>query len=162
MVGIGLLATPAGAVPGETDTGSTTANVDIATAITLTNLTAAFTLSGIPGDVATTGASPVSMRVTTNNAEGYSVTVQPAAATLVGALPGNTDTIAATALQVSGPKQGAGVFAPLTVATATEVTNKITPSVVAGDVQTNAYRMTIPAIAPDTYSVTLNYVATTL
>jgi hypothetical protein len=159
-VGVGLLAAPAGAVPGQTDTGSTTANVTVGSAISLTGLTPTFTLTGIPG-VAVTGTSAVSMLVTTNNFAGYTVTVEPQTATLTGAIPGNTDTIPIGSLQVQGPTQ-VDAFAALTFGTPTEVVTKAAPSAEAGDTVNNSYRMTVPFVQPDTYTATLDYIATTL
>jgi hypothetical protein len=161
VAGIGLLAAPAGAVPGQTATGSTTGNVEVGSAITLTDLTPAFTITGTPGDTAA-AAAPVTMTVTTNNFEGYAVTVEPQTANLTGAVPGNTDVIPVGSLEVSGPSQGDGNFAGLTFGTPTEVLTKAAASAELGDTVTNTYQMTVPFVQPDTYSVVLDYVATTL
>ena len=112
----GSLMTAGGTVPAlaDTDTGNTTANVDVSSAITLTNLTASFTLTGSPGTTPTTGGSPVSMTVTTNNFAGYDVTVVPSTLNLTGAISGNTDVIPSNDLEVSGPAQG-GAFVHLAV-----------------------------------------------
>ena len=151
------------AVPAVADTasGSTTANVEVSGSITLTGLTPAFTLTGVVGSTPTTGATPVTMVVTTNNFAGYNVSVVPAAANLVGAIPGNTDVIPANSLEVDGPVQ-AGVYAPLAFPTPLVVATKASASAPEGDTITNNYRITIPFVRPDTYSGTLNYVATTL
>ncbi|GAA1015998.1 hypothetical protein Aple_011320 [Acrocarpospora pleiomorpha] len=145
----------------DTDTGNTTANIEVSSSITLTDLTASFTLTGSPGQTPTTGGTPVSMEVTTNNFAGYNVTVAPAAANLTGGIVGNTDTIPANLLQVDGPAQ-AGTFAPLTFGTPLVVASKASASAEGGDAITNNYRMTIPFVRPDTYTVTLNYVTNTL
>lgn len=144
----------------DTSAGNTTANVNVTSSITLAGLPTSFTLTGSPGQVATTGATPVTMTVTTNNQAGYSVTVEPAAADLTGTA-GNPEVIAATALEVNGPAQG-GTFAHLTFPGALEVARKTSPSAAGGDSVTNDYRITIPFVRPDTYTGTLNYVATTL
>ncbi|MGW4424463.1 hypothetical protein [Streptosporangium sp. NPDC004631] len=144
----------------DTDTGSTTANVQVGLSITLSELSPSFTLTGNPGAAVTTG-TPVTMRVTTNNFAGYNVTVQPAAATLVGAIVGNTDSIPMTLLEVNGPAQ-AGTFAALTPDTPLEVARKTSASDPDGDVINHNYRITVPFIRPDTYSGTINYVTTTL
>jgi hypothetical protein len=158
MAGVSAGATLARA---ETDTDTTTANVTVSTAITLSGLTDSFTLSGAPGDTPTTGGTPVTMTVTTNNFAGYSVTVEPAATTLDPAISGNTDTIATTLLQVRGPAQ-AGSYTALTPGTPLEVATKASASAEGGDSVSNDYRITIPFVRPDTYTGTLNYVATTL
>lgn len=158
---VGGLSGRAAPAQADTDTGSTTANVQVGLAITLSDLSPSFTLTGTPGAAVTTGGTPVTMRVTTNNFAGYNVTVQPAAADLVGAIVGNTDTIPMTLLEVNGPVQG-GTFAALTPGTPLEVANKTTASDPAGDVISNDYRITVPFVRPDTYSGTLNYVTTTL
>jgi hypothetical protein len=158
LAATGYLAAPALA---DTDTGSTTANVDVSSAITLTNLTPAFTLSGSPGQTPTTGATPVTMTVTTNNFAGYNVTVVPAAANLAGAIVGNTDVIPSNDLEVDGPVQ-AGTYVHLAFGTPTIVATKATASAPAGDTINNNYRITIPFVRPDIYTGVLNYVATTL
>ncbi|WP_214109610.1 hypothetical protein [Acrocarpospora catenulata] len=142
----------------DTDTGDTTANVEVTSSITLSDLTAAFTLTGSPGQTPT---QPVSMRVTTNNFAGYNVTVAPATANLAGAIVGNTDVIPSSDLEVQGPAQAA-TFAALTFGTPLVVATKESPSAEAGDVINNTYRMAIPFVRPDTYTTTLNYIASTL
>jgi hypothetical protein len=117
-ISVGLLAAPSAAQAVEDD-GSVEANVAVASAITLTDLTPAFTLSGIPGDTATTGA-PVTMTVTTNNAAGYSVTVASTDLVLEGAVPGNATSIPIGLLTVreSGTTDYTGISAvPTTVHT---------------------------------------------
>jgi len=145
----------------DTASGSTTVHVEVTGAITLTDLTPSFTLTGAPGTTPTTGANPVTMTVTTNNFAGYNVSVVPAAANLVGAIPGNPDVIPANDLEVDGPAQG-GAWAHLTYPTPLVVATKASASAPGGDTITNNYRITIPFVRPDTYSGTLNYVATTL
>jgi hypothetical protein len=150
-------------VPAAADTAadSTTVNVEVTGAITLTDLTPAFTLTGVAGTIPTTGGSPVTMRVTTNNFAGYNVTVVPAAANLIGAIPGTSDFIPANDLEVDGPSQG-GAYAHLTYPTPLVVATKASASAPDGDLIINNYRITIPFVRPDTYTGTLNYVATTL
>ncbi len=140
-------------------TDSTTANVVVGGVITLTALSNSFTLSGNPGQTVTT-ATPVTMTVTTNNATGYSVTVEPASPDLTGALPGNTDTIPTTLLQVR--ETGGGAFTALDPTTPTQVFTSNTPSAADGDTISNDYQITIPFVQPDTYSGTLNYIASTI
>ncbi|MEV8633819.1 hypothetical protein AB0395_19385 [Streptosporangium sp. NPDC051023] len=145
----------------DADGDSTVANVQVGLSITLSDLTDSFILQGNPGETVSTGTGlPVTMRVTTNNFAGYTVTVQPAAAALVGAIAGNTDTVSSSLLQVLGPAQTN--FTALDSAAPLEVARKGTRSDPDGDIITNSYRITIPFVRPDTYSGTLNYVATTL
>ncbi|MFC4589264.1 hypothetical protein [Sphaerisporangium corydalis] len=145
----------------DTDADTTIANVDVSSSITLTNLTPSFTLTGAPGSVPTTGATPVTMTVTTNNFAGYNVTVVPATANLVGAIPGNTDVIPSNDLEVNGPAQGAA-YVHLIFGTPIVVATKASASEPDGDTITNNYRITVPFVRPDIYTGTLNYVATTL
>ncbi|WP_375432364.1 hypothetical protein [uncultured Friedmanniella sp.] len=154
------LALPASAVPGQTDDGATTANVGVTSSITLTGPTSSFTLTGAPG-ATVEGAAAVSMNVETNNIGGYSVTVQPATAELVPADPvANTDVIDVDQLSVretgSPTYQALDATAPVTVGGETE------RSAEGGDTIQNDYSVDIPFVNADTYSVTLNYVATTL
>ncbi|WP_198169085.1 hypothetical protein [Herbidospora daliensis] len=144
----------------DTATGNTEAIVVVTDEITLTELTPSFTLTGAPGAVVTT-ASPVTMRVTTNNFAGYTVTVQPTTPNLLPSIAGSTDVIPASLLEVSGPAQ-AGTFAPLNPGTPVVVDTKASASAPTGDIIANNYRITIPFVRPDTYTGTLNYIATTL
>ena len=87
-------------------TGSTTGEVDVTTAIALTDLTTTVLLTGAPGDTVTTApatltggpggipttASDVAFDVMTNNATGYNVTVAPAT-TDFGYNPVTVDTV---------------------------------------------------------------------
>ncbi|WP_220183138.1 hypothetical protein [Sphaerisporangium album] len=145
----------------DTDTASTVVNVVVTSSITLTELTPSFTLTGAPGEVVTTGANPVRMRVTTNNFAGYTVTVAPRTAALTPSIAGNTDTIPTNLLQVNGPAQGSA-YVPLSFGTPVVVATKSSASGADGDVIVNNYRITIPFVRPDTYSGILDYVATTL
>ncbi len=158
-----LLAGVAGtayAAPGETASGSTTANVEVLSDITLTGLTSSFLLSGLPGATVAL-ANAVTMNVETNNISGYSVTVQSASANLVPADPvANPDVIGIGALSVEGPATGGLV--PVSAAAATTVATKATRSADGGDTISNDYSVDIPFVNADTYSTTLNYVATTL
>ncbi|GIH25450.1 hypothetical protein Aph01nite_37600 [Acrocarpospora phusangensis] len=142
----------------DTDTGTTTANVEVTSSITLSDLTASFTLTGAPTD---TPSTQISMKVTTNNFAGYNVTVAPATANLTGAIAGNSDVIPAGLLQVKGTGVGAA-FTGLTFGTPLVVHTQDNASVAAGDTINNDYQITIPFVRPDTYTTTLNYVATTL
>lgn len=158
---LGVLTYAAAPAQADTDTDSTIVNVEVSSAITLTNLTPSFTLTGAPGATVTTGATPVTMTVTTNNFAGYNVTVVPRTANLIPAGPGNTDVIPSNTLEVDGPAQG-GDYVHLTFGTPLVVATKASASAPAGDPIINNYRITIPFVRPDTYTGTLDYVATTL
>jgi hypothetical protein len=147
--------------PGDpSSTGTTIANVDVGAAILLSNLTPSFVLSGLPGDSpADVGA--VTMNVFTNNASGYTVTVQPAAADLVGT-GSNTDTIPAADLSVR--ETGTGTYTPLDAGAPVQVyTQDIRSIALPGDALSNDYEFNtpIPDVHNDTYSVTIDYVAST-
>ncbi len=153
-----LTGTGAGPASAATSTGSTTANAAVASSITLSGLTNAFTLSGAPNTTATT-ATPVTMKVTTNNTLGYAVTVQASSATMTPAGLGNTDTIASSALEVR--ETGTTSYSPLSALTPVTVHSQSARSASTGDTINNDYRMVIPFVNSDTYSVTLTYIATT-
>jgi hypothetical protein len=161
VTGAAVAGVSAGAALARADTDTTTANVTVSTAITLSGLTDSFVLSGAPGDTPKTGGSPVTMTVTTNNFAGYSVTVEPATTTLDPAISGNTDTIGTDLLEVRGPAQ-AGSYTALTPGTPLEVARRTSASAEGGDSVSNDYRITIPSVRPDTYTGTLNYVAASL
>jgi hypothetical protein len=154
----GMLGPGAPVARADTDTGSTTVNVEVTSAITLTDLTAEITLTGAPGEVPT---AQVTMVVTTNNFAGYNVTVVPRTPNLTPAIAGNTDAIPMTSLEVSGPVQ-AGAFVNLTPGTPLVVATSEVASPPEGSSITNDYRITIPYVRPDVYSGILDYVVTTL
>ncbi|WP_375423218.1 hypothetical protein [uncultured Friedmanniella sp.] len=150
---------PASAVP-LTDSDSTTANVAVSSVITLTGLTSGFTLTGIPGaTVATLNA--VTMNVETNNVAGYDVTVEAASDVLDPAdTVANPDTIPIDALSVR--ENGTPTYTQLSDTTPVTVHTQDSRSDDGGDVIGNDYSVDIPFVNVDTYSVTLNYIATTL
>jgi hypothetical protein len=132
-------------------------NVVVGSGITLTVAETSFALTGLPGATAET-TSAVSLTVTTNNPTGYTVSVQPAAATLTTTEPGVTDTISTADIQV---KDSAGAYANLTPGSPLTVNTKGTASAVGGDAYTHDYQIVVPFVAPATYTGTLNYVAST-
>src|SRR5678816_4157407 len=67
------------------DTDTVTVNVDVGSGITLTLSATSFTLGGIPGST-DQQLGAIGLTVFTNNAAGYSVTVDAATATLDGVL----------------------------------------------------------------------------
>lgn len=153
-----LVATGAVAANAATSPGTTDAHVAVETAISLTGLTPEFTLTGAPGAVVTQ-AGAVSYNVQTNNVAGYTVSVQAAAATLAPALPGNTASIPVASLQVGN---FADVLTPLSASAPVVVHSQSAASLEAGDALSDDYSITIPFVPADTYTVTLDYIATTL
>jgi hypothetical protein len=151
---VGLAGTASAATAG----GDTVANVGVGSAITLTALTPNFTLTGIPGETVP-GVGAVTFNVATNNTAGYAVTVQSAAATMVGT-GGNTESIPIGALSVR--ETGTTPYTPLSSTAPVSVHRQLTHSVAAGDSLSNDYQVVIPFVNSDTYHATLNYVATTL
>jgi large repetitive protein len=150
----------ASAAPSANSPGTTTANVVVGGAILLSDLTPSFTLSGVPGDTPENDGA-VTMRVFTNNASGYNVTVQAASANLVGTSP-NTDTIPVGDISVE--ETGSGAYQALSSTAADVVYTQDTRSAAApGDLLSNDYEFNtpIPDVITDTYSVTLDYIATT-
>jgi hypothetical protein len=154
-----MTAASAAAAPGDTAEGSTDANVAVDSSIVLSGLTDEFTLSGIPGaTVSQIGA--VTFNVKTNSLAGYSVTVQSQTATLAGT-SGNADAIPIGALFVR--ETGATTaFIPMSATGTALVHTQTTRSAEPGDSLSNDYRVVIPFVNEDTYTATLDYVATTL
>jgi hypothetical protein len=148
----------AGTASAATDDGTVDANVAVGSAITLTGLTPSFLLTGLPG-ATVPGLGAVTFNVATNNLAGYSVTVQSAAGILAGT-GANTETIPIGALSVR--ETGTGTYTPLSDAAAVTVHTQGAQSTAAGNSLSNDYQVVIPFVNPDTYSATLNYVATTL
>jgi hypothetical protein len=164
--------------------GSTILTTTVGPAIALIDNTASFTLDGNIGDqpVATRA---VSLTVLTNNSGGYSVSVTPVTPVTAGlwsigdkptdtlvALPDpttNHDTIPVGDISVeetpnvplNGGASGNSAFQQLTPQ-GVQVYNQTVASVAGGDGLTNDYEYSspIPAVAPDTYWVQLDYVAT--
>lgn len=153
--GIGLAALAATPVFAAT-TGSTTGNAQVNSSITLSGLSAAFTITGAPLTTAT-GASAVTMTAKSNNKTGYNVTVQAAAATMTGAIAGNADTIPVSALSVRNTATG-GAYTAISNTAAVQVANSSSKSTGGGDTINNDYQIAIPWVNADTYSVTLNYI----
>jgi hypothetical protein len=157
LLGLGLAASEGGSAYATSSSGNTTANVAVASSITLSGLTSGFTVNGNINQTATNN-NAVTMNVLTNNLTGYNVTVQAAAASLSGSA-GNTDTIPIADLKVKGPANAA--FTSVSNLTALIVKAQVTASGASGDTITNDYQVDVPNVRADTYSVTLNYVAST-
>ena len=149
----------ASAAPGDADDGTVTANVGVSSSITLTGLTGEFTLEGLPG-ATIADEDAVAFNVNTNNIGGYNVTVQAETPTLVPTVETNTDSIPIRNLSVRDATKTE--YTPLSNTTALVVNTKATRSVAAGDDYSHDYSVDIPFVADDTYSATLNYVATAL
>lgn len=146
---------PAAAAPGDQSAGTTTANVGVNSSITLQGLTPSFTLNGLPGaTVAQVGA--VAYNVLTNNVGGYTVSVTAADDVLTPAGT-STDTIPIGNLAVRAG--GDGAYTALSADNAVNLREKDTRSASDGDDYADDYRVNIPFVADDVYSVTLNYVA---
>lgn len=162
---IGASATAAYAAPGDISADTTIANVEVTTAIELSGLTPTFTLVGVPG-ATVDGEGEVTMTVTTNNLAGYNVTVQSATATLIPTASGNTDSIPIGNLHVrehvAGDVGDPTPFTSLSSGTPVIVHSQAVRSVTGGDDLVNDYSVDIPFVNEDTYTATLNYVATTL
>jgi len=149
-----------GVAHAETASGTTVANVVVQSAISLSALTPSFDLTGLPGATAT-GAAAVSMLVTTNNQAGYAVTVQARTATLRPAnTTTNTDSIPIGNLGVR--ETGTTDYTPVSSTAPVTVHSQTTRSAQGGDTIRNDYQVEIPFVNSDTYSVTLDYIATTL
>ena len=162
MVGVagfalGSIAVMAADAQASTSSGSTIANVTVGSTIVLSNLTPSFTLTGNPGD---TPSAHVTMTVTTNNFAGYTVTVQAASATLAPTIGGSNASIPIADLDVR--ETTVGTYGPMSSLTPVQVHSQSVASASGGDTVSNDYQMTIPFVRADTYTVTLNYIATTL
>jgi uncharacterized repeat protein (TIGR01451 family) len=125
--------------------------------ITLSGLTSSFTLSG-PPSVLVTANGAVTMNVQTNSPGGYYVTVKPAGGTMVGTGT-NPETIPVGELKVR--ESGKTLFGSLLANQALVVHSQTGPSSAGGDAVSNDFQVQIPFIRPDSYSVTLDYIATT-
>jgi hypothetical protein len=156
---VGGMSGTASAAPGDTSADTTVAHVGVNSAINLTGLTGEFTLNAAPGaSVSENGV--VTMTVETNNIGGYVVAVQSRTDTLLPLAVGNTDSIPIANLHVR--QTGGSTFLPLSSATPVTVHSQPGRSAVGGDFISNDYLVDVPFVATDTYSASLDYVATTL
>jgi len=153
---ISAMAGVAGASP-PLNTGSTTANVGVESGITMTGLTSSFTLTGTPGaTVSSVGA--VTFNVETNNVAGYVVTVESESATMDPVTGGNLDTIPIGDLTVreTGTSTYTALSGPISVH------SQSARSLNGGDDLSNDFQIRVPVVNTDTYTATLDYVATSL
>jgi len=149
----------ASAEPGQTDDGTTDAQVEVLSSISLTGLTEDFTLTGLPG-ATVTELSVVTFTVETNNIGGYAVTVQSQTPTLVAGIVTNLDSIPIGALSVR--ETGTTPFTALRSTAVAVVHNQTVRSDEGGDDLSNDYEVVVPFVNQDVYSATLDYIATTL
>ena len=150
---------PDGSPGGSSDSssgGSSGGNPDGST-ITLTDLTQAFRLTGMPGSTVTANEA-VTMFVTTDDPGGYVVTVRGTSPSLT-ADRGNAATIPIGRLLVR--ESGTGRFRPLSANTPVVVHRRTGPSWPSGDPVGNDYRVDIPYLPADSYATTLEYVVST-
>jgi hypothetical protein len=160
LLGVAVTALAVGTMGGAAfaaPNGSTSANVAVSSGITLSGLTSSFTLSGAPG-ATVTGADAVAYNVETNDVAGYTVSIESTTATLHPATAGNVDSISIGHLAVR--ETGGGAYLPLSNSAAVTVYSQATRSIDGGDNLSNDYQILIPVVTPDTYTATLNYVAT--
>ena len=155
---VGAVAAPASATP-DSSGGSTTAHVGVDAGITMTGLTSSFTLTGTPG-ATITNSGAVHFNVETNNVAGYAVTVQSEDHVMAPVTSGNLDTIPIGDLKVS--EGGFNSYQALDDGSAVTVHTQSERSLNGGDNLTDDYKIRVPVVNADTYSATLDYVATSL
>jgi hypothetical protein len=143
---------------GSVDPGCRTRTAIVQQYLTLTDLTGSFTLAGPPG-VRTEQTGAVTLTVSTNSAGGYTVVVRPDADVLSPAGPGNPDRIPVGRLETRG--SGTDTYRPLAPGDPLLVHSQDGPSAPGGDTVSSDYAVEVPFVRPDTYSVTLTYLAAT-
>jgi hypothetical protein len=153
FIGLGIAAL-AGGPAGADTTDSTTANSAVGSVLALSGLTSSFSLNGDPNTTSNAITDDVSMTVESNNLTGYNVTVQAAADSMDPATAGNADSIPIADLKV---KNDAAAFTSLSDLSSVTVASTSARSANGGDTVTNDYRLAIPWVNADTYSVTLDY-----
>ena len=160
----GLGATASAAPPN----GATQGNVVVGAGLTLSGLSASFTLTGIPGSLQ---SGEVTYNVETNNVTGYQVTAvgvvsgtpDVTAAFLPGNTTANTDSIPMSTLTVGDASTGLPEYLPMSSANVANVVHTQSGrSIDGGDDLTTGFQMLIPVVNEDTYTATINYLATIL
>jgi hypothetical protein len=126
-----------------------------AQSIVLSDLTPAFTLTGVPHTTATRDGA-VTMTVVTNSPSGYNVTVQAATPSLT--TPETGAGIPVNDLRVR--ETGTTVFRSLSATAPVTTHTQTTPSALNGDSLSNDYQVDIPFVPTGRYSGTLDYIAT--
>ncbi|GAB1820096.1 DUF7927 domain-containing protein [Herbidospora sp. RD11066] len=139
---------------GSTDQRCSTSITVIAQSIEIADLTRSFTLTG-PPDTTRQGDGVVTMNVITNSPTGYTVTVRAAAPALTSPVTGAS--IPISALKV----RSTGAFTPLSATTPVVVHQQSGPSAQIGDSFSNDYAVDIPFVPTGSYSVSLDYIAST-
>lgn len=157
LLGAAVGQLPASAAPGDRSSDTTVANVVVNSAITLQGLTPSFTITGLPGDTVAE-LSAVAYTVLTNNVGGYTVSVQADAPELTPAGT-STDAIPVGNLSVR-PNGSNAAYTALSATSPVTLHESGTRSSATGDDYADDYQIDIPFVADDTYSVTLNYIAT--
>jgi uncharacterized repeat protein (TIGR01451 family) len=147
----------ASCVTGNTVPACATSTPITARSISLSGLTSSFALTGLP-DATITADGAVTMTVTTNSSGGYQVSVQAESPTLVGAAPDNTDSIPIGALRVR--ESSTSLFQPMSSSSPLIVHSQTRPSAPGGDAVSNDFQIQLPFVSTDTYSTTLDYIAT--
>ncbi|MFD1501327.1 beta strand repeat-containing protein, partial [Streptosporangium lutulentum] len=143
---------------GGTDPGCFSSITVTPTSIALTDLITEFTLVGMP-DTTVRGTEAVTMTVTTNSVNGYTVTARATSPELVPATPGVLDRIPVENLRVRA--SGTSTFSPLSATIPVLVHQQSGPSAPGGDAISNDYEVDIPFVAAGRYSTTIEYVAMT-
>ncbi|MEV5968235.1 putative Ig domain-containing protein [Kribbella sp. NPDC051952] len=142
--------------PGHADGRCTTSTPIAPLALTLSGLTTSFLLTGLPNSTISSDGT-VTMTVTTNSTTGYSVSVQATGTALLPATAGNPATIPIDQLGVR--ESGDADFVPLSSTDPVIVHQQNAASGPAGDAVSNDYQIKIPFVSSDTYSTTLDYIA---
>jgi uncharacterized repeat protein (TIGR01451 family) len=144
-------------LPDSTNPACTATTLVEASTISLVGLTPAFTLTGQPNSVVT-AEDAVTMTVVTNSFGGYSVTARATSPTMVGA-EGNQDSIPVGQLFLRETGSG-NPFVRLRADQSVTVHEQSTASSANGDAVSNDYQVDIPDVVSDTYSATVEYIAT--
>ncbi|MGI3783020.1 MAG: hypothetical protein ACRYG2_19840, partial [Janthinobacterium lividum] len=142
--------------------GGGTAACTVTTAVdadvlTLSGLTSSFRLTGLPGDTVEQEEA-VTMTVTTNSADGYTVSVRPTEASLHAT--GTADTIPVGQVSVRPSGEHGAQFVPLDPSRSTQVHNQDRASAPGGDAVGSDYRVQIPFVDSGDYGTTVEYVVT--
>jgi uncharacterized repeat protein (TIGR01451 family) len=136
---------------------STATPVEAAT-ITLSGLTASVTLGG-PAMTTAQDDGAITASVTTNSPTGYTVGVTSTTGDMTPVTVDNPDRIPVSDLRVR--RTGDLTFLPLSTDSPVLVQIRPGPSAPGGDPLSTDLQIDVPLVRPDTYTVTLEYVAVT-